>query len=259
MNKHATRKRNIFDPKSESSFDLSRSKIQLFLQCPRCFYLDRRLGVAPPASFPFNLNDAVDTLLKKEFDVYREKQEPHPLVSAASLNHIPFQNENIEQWRNPFEGVRHHHLETNFTVFGGVDDVWVDDKGTLYIVDYKATSKDQEVGIDAPWQRSYKNQIEIYQWLFRNNGFTVSDIGYFVYANGDRTPGSFNDTLHFKTKLIPYTGSANWIDEVLVKAKETLVSDSIPEMGKNSMGGACDICSYRDAAGKSFRDHMLSE
>ena len=56
----------------------------------------------------------------------------------------------------------------------------------LHIVDYKATSKDDEVNLDAEWQDGYKRQMEIYRWLFINNGFKVSDTGYFVYANGKK-------------------------------------------------------------------------
>ena len=65
------RSRNIYDPKSDKPFKISRSKIDRFVECPRCFYVDRRLGTDRPPGFPFNINSAVDTLLKKEFDVYR--------------------------------------------------------------------------------------------------------------------------------------------------------------------------------------------
>jgi hypothetical protein len=49
----------LFDAKSDKHFPLSRTKVELFLDCPRCFYLDRRLGIGRPAGFPFNLNSAV--------------------------------------------------------------------------------------------------------------------------------------------------------------------------------------------------------
>ena len=51
-------------PDSATPFALSRSKVELFVDCPRCFYLDRRSGIARPPGFPFNLNSAVDALLK---------------------------------------------------------------------------------------------------------------------------------------------------------------------------------------------------
>ena len=251
MTAHATRRSNIFNPKSTAPFALSRSKIELFLRCPRCFYLDRRLGVAPPRGFPFNLNEAVDLLLKREFDGYRERQEPHPLVLEHDLSLVPFAHASLDDWRNPFTGVRHHHADSNFTVFGGIDDVWVDDAGVLYVVDYKATSKDGEVGIEAPWQKAYKNQLEVYQWLFRQNGFTVSDTGYFVYTNGDRSAESFGNALQFITKIIPHTGTTEWIDATLVAARETLCAEEVPAAGQ-----WCDFCPYRDAAGKSFRAHV---
>jgi len=41
--------KKLFDPKSDKPFALSRSKVELFMDCPRCFYLDRRLGIARPA------------------------------------------------------------------------------------------------------------------------------------------------------------------------------------------------------------------
>lgn len=253
MSMYSTRKRNIFDPQSKVPFALSRTKIELFLKCPRCFYLDRRLGVSPPRGFPFNINEAVDILFKKEFDFYREKQEVHPLVAQSGLSLVPYKHKDLDIWRNPFEGIRYHHKPSNFIVFGGIDDVWLDEDGALSVVDYKATSKEGEVTIDSEWQISYKNQIEVYQWLFRNNGFLVSPVGYFVYANGDRARESFSDTLHFVTKLIQYKGSDEWIDSVLLEAKETLVSNSIPEQGT-----CCDLCKYRDAAGKSFKHHFNS-
>lgn len=251
MNIHATRKRNIFDPASSVPFPLSRSKIELFLSCPRCFYLDRRLGVAPPRGFPFNLNDAVDGLLKKEFDGYRERQEPHPLVAEADLSLVPMRHDNLEVWRDPFTGVRYHHESSNFIVFGGIDDVWTDTDGAVYVVDYKATSKEGEVNVDAGWQRSYKNQIEIYQWLLHHNGFTVSDTGYFVYTNGDRSADAFDNALRFKTKLIPYKGKTDWIDGALLRARDLLCAETVPVCGNY-----CDYCPYREAAGKSFRSHV---
>ena len=72
------RTRNLYQPGDAKPFRLSRSKLELFMNCQRCFYLDRRLGIGQPPRFPFNLNSAVDFLLKKEFDDYRARQAPHP-------------------------------------------------------------------------------------------------------------------------------------------------------------------------------------
>jgi len=239
------RSRNLYDPFLRDPFKLSRSKIDLFLSCPRCFYLDRRLGVGRPPGFPFSLNSAVDHLLKKEFDSKRAEQKPHPLMDAYGINAVPFAHEKMDRWRDAFNGVAYLHEPTNFLVYGGIDDVWVNPKGALHIVDYKATSKDGEVNLDAAWQDGYKRQVEVYQWLFRRNGFTVSPVAYFVYANGKRDREAFDGVLEFDLKIIPYSGSDAWIETALCEAQATLAEETIPPKGE-----ACDYCSYREAAGE---------
>ena len=180
------RTRYLFDPKSTQPFRLSRSKLDLFIGCPKCFYLDRRLGVGQPPGFPFSLNNAVDILLKKEFDIHRSKGTSHPLMKKYAIDAIPLAHEKIEEWRDSFKrGITFLHEKTNLLITGGVDDVWVDKNGKLIIVDYKATSKEGEVSLDADWQDAYKRQMEVYQWLFRNNGESFSicfsiAMGYFV-------------------------------------------------------------------------------
>ncbi len=76
-------------PEKEDFYKLSRSKVGFFLNYPRCFYMDRRLGVVRPPGFPFNLNSAVDNLLKNEFDYYRGIQKPQKLT-LKPLNKNPF-------------------------------------------------------------------------------------------------------------------------------------------------------------------------
>ena len=236
--------RGVYNPLSDEPFRLSRSKIDLFLNCPRCFYLDRRLGVGQPPSFPFNLNNAVDTLLKKEFDAHRAKGTAHPLMKAYGINAVPFEHANMDEWRDALRGgVQYVHEPTNINVTGGVDDIWVTPKKELIVVDYKATSKKEEVNLDAPWQIGYKRQVEIYQWLLRHNGFNVSDTAYFVYCNGDSDKEAFDAKLEFNIKIIPYKGSDHWIDNGLFKIKEVLAGDVIPASGID-----CDYCSYRKAA-----------
>lgn len=204
--------------------------------------MDRRLGVGQPPGFPFNLNSAVDFLLKKEFDMHRAKNTAHPLMEHYKVDAVPFQHPNMDQWRENFVGVQAMHKPTNLLIFGAVDDIWVNPAGELIVVDYKATSKDSEVNLDAEWQRGYKNQMEMYQWLLRQNGFEVNNTGYFVYCNGKRDAEAFDGKLEFDIKLIPYTGDDSWVDGVIAKAKECL-DGQLPNYTPS-----CDYCTYRQAA-----------
>src|SRR3989344_4580717 len=201
-----------YKPGQKTAYKVSRSKIELFVQCPRCFWLDARLKIMRPSSPPFNINKAIDELLKKEFDTYRSAKKPHPIMEKHSVDAIPFHHEDLDKWRENFIGVFTLHEPANLHVFGAIDDVWTNPDGELIVVDYKATAKSSEVSIDSDWQISYKRQIEVYQWLLRRNGFKVSDTGYFVYTNGRLDLDGFNDRVEFKTKIIPYKGSDAWVD-----------------------------------------------
>ena len=243
------RSRNLY-LKDSKEFRLSRSKIENFLKCARCFYLDRRLGVDQPPGYPFSLNSAVDTLLKKEFDLLRAKREPHPLFQEYDISAVPFEHEKMNEWRETLRGLQYYHEPSGFLVTGAIDDIWKNSKGELHVVDYKATSKNGEVNLDADWQRSYKNQMEIYQWLLRRqpDGFTVSPIGYFVYVNGRTDLDVFDKKLEFDAKIIPYNGDNSWVEKALIDAKKCLDSEELPQASMD-----CDYCLYR----KSVQDVLL--
>ena len=222
-----------------NNWRLSRSKIDLFIECPRCFYVDNKLGTKRPPGYPFNLNSAVDHLLKKEFDIHRKSQTPHPLMTKFGIDAVPFENPQMDKWRENFEGVDYFDKDLDMTISGAVDDVWVNPQGELYVVDYKSTSKDEEVTLDADWQDGYKRQMEVYQWLLRKNGFKVSNIGYFVYANRRKDKEKFEGVLEFRMKIIPYEGSDSWVEEKLKEIKTVLEKDTIPDSLPT-----CDYCAY---------------
>lgn len=234
------RTRNMYEPGSEKPFSLSRSKIDLFLECPRCFYLDRRRGVGRPPGYPFALNSAVDTLLKKEFDIHRAKGENHPLIEQYGVDAHPVAHEKLDIWRENFKGVQALHTATNFLVTGAIDDLWQNSDGEYIVVDYKSTSKDGQITeLNKGWQDGYKRQMEVYQWLLRKNGLTVSDTGYFVYCNGRTDVAAFDGRIEFEVTLIPYTGSDEWVQDALVAAHECLNEPDIPAANPN-----CDYCLY---------------
>ena len=233
-----------YSPGQETAFSLSRSKIELFMQCQRCFWLDVRLKITRPSSPPFNINKTIDELFKKEFDTHREAGTAHPIMLANKLKAVPYKHDDLNKWRYNFTGVRALHEDTNLEIFGAVDDVWEGEDGELIVVDYKATSKNKEVDIDSAWQLSYKRQLEVYQWLLRQNGFVVSNTGYFVYTNARLDVDGFGDKLEFITKLIPYEGDDSWIEPTLDKMKKVMENEKMPAVGAAAMGGECEFCVY---------------
>jgi hypothetical protein len=201
--------------------------------------LDRRLGIGRPPGFPFNLNKTVDFLLKKEFDVHRAKGSIHPLMKKYSIDAIPFAHAEMDKWRENFVGLQFLHKTANFLITGAVDDIWLNKKGELHIVDYKATSSDKKPSLDEDYRSGYKRQIEIYQWLLRKLGFPVSDIGYFVYVNGRRDLAAFDGRLEFDVQIIAYKGSDKWVDGAIKAAKKCLNAPKAP-VAKDD----CAYCGY---------------
>lgn len=237
-------KSRAYETGQSEPYKVSRSKIELFMQCQRCFWLDAKKRITRPSSPPFTINKAIDELFKKEFDVYRAKGEPHPIMKDFGLDAVPMQHDKLPDWRYNFTGVTALHQPTNLWVFGAIDDLWVDSNGQAIVVDYKATAKERGVSIDSDWQISYKRQLEVYQWLLRQNDLKVSDVGYFVYTNAVVKADGFYDKVDFVTKLIPYQGSDAWVEPTLIKMKACIDSEIMPPVGTAAMGGTCEFCNY---------------
>ena len=240
---NSKRTRNLYCPDDSKPYKLSRSKIDLFVNCPRCFYIDRRLGVGNPPGYPFTLNSAVDKLLKKEFDVYRANGTKHPLMEKYEIDAIPIPHDDLDDWRNNFKGIQYLHESTNFLITGAIDDLWQNPSEEYIVVDYKATAKAEKIiALDQDWHDGYKRQMEVYQWLLRRNEYKVSDTGYFVYCNGKADKEAFDAKLEFDITVIPYTGSDQWVEDKILEIHRCLNSDVIPESSED-----CDFCAYNKA------------
>jgi hypothetical protein len=142
--------------------------------------------------------------------------------------------------------VQYLHKPTGVLVTGAIDDLWQNSKGEYIVVDYKATSKEEEINaLDKDWQIGYKRQMEVYQWLLRQNGYKVSDTGYFVYCNGKTDRKAFDARLEFDITLIPYKGDDVWVEQAVVEATNCLKGDKIPKSGST-----CDYCRYVEEVNK---------
>lgn len=235
--------KGLYDKSSAEPHTLSRSKIELFQQCPRCFYMDVKMGLARPSTPPYTLNNAVDTLLKNEFDLLRKSGEQHELMKKYGIDAVPFDHPDLPQWRGEvtaYVGALVIDEKSNLTINGLVDDIWINPEGELIMVDYKATSTTKEISLDDEYKQAYKRQIEVYQWIFRKLGFKVSNTGYFVFANAMKNLPKFDGKLEFSMSVIPHLGDSKWVDLTLLEIKACLDSDDIPDPAPD-----CDYCTYK--------------
>ena len=221
---------------------LSRSTVEKYINCPRCCVLDKKYKIKPP-SLPFTLNIAVDNLCKNEFDYFRTIQKPHPLFIEHKIDAVPFNHKDLDIWRSNFKGIRYKSNKDNYDFGGAVDDVWQKSSGELIIADVKATSKNifdwDETFNKHEYAKAYKRQLEMYQWLFRKNGFEVADEAYLVYFNGKKNEKFFKNSLNFDTYVIKLSCSTSWVEGKVIETVKLLKSNIFPKPSPN-----CEYCNY---------------
>jgi hypothetical protein len=236
--------RSSYKPNQKDDFKISRSKFSDFLTCPRCFYMDRVLGLAEPSTPGWALNSATDELLKREFDVCREKQIPHRLFERYGLNHlVPFKHDEMDTWRDALRGgIIQKFEDTNIILTGGVDDIWLNTKTQeLIVVDYKSQASLNEVEtvsyLNNVYHEGYKLQMDFYNYLLNCRGFKTSSISYFLVVNADRTVEGFHGKMIFSETLIPYENNTSWIPEKVREMISTMNSNTVPNSHES-----CENC-----------------
>ena len=190
------RHRGVYKSGHESPYELSRTRIENFIKCPACFFLEQVKGIKFPSMPGFNINEATDVLLKKDFARFRDIQKPHPFLTELGLEYlVPFKHKDFELWTQSLhfgaqDRMNTVHEPTHLKIGGGLDDVWLNTQtNKLHIVDYKSTSQKsdgKDITLEDPWKATYKRQMDLYVWVMRQKGFDVSDEGYFLYCDGDR-------------------------------------------------------------------------
>lgn len=237
-----------YKPGQAAPYKVSRSKIDLFVQCPRCFWLDARMKIGRPQGPPFTLNSAVDQLLKREFDALRKDGKQHPIQIEYGIDAVPAKHPQLNVWRENFKGVQYLHEPTNLLVTGAIDDLWQNSQGEYIVLDYKSTSKAgkiTELGNES-WHDQYRRQLAVYQWLLRRNGLRVSDTGYWVYCNAVKDDKVFDKKLEFEITLVKEDMDDSWVEPKLKEIKDCL-GGGIP-----SASGDCEYCGYLKKQQKAF-------
>ena len=269
------RHRGVYKPDHPEPYEVSRSQIQSFMNCPACFWMNRVKGIKFPGMPGFLLNTATDTLLKKDFDRYRELQKPHPFMERNGLGHlVPYKHYDFETWTKSLQlGLRTYYEPADLLIGGGLDDVWHDPQtDEIFVVDYKSTAGKrnedltalQPITLNGVYKESYKRQMDMYQWILRQNGFNVSKTGYFVYVNGDQhfedgmlEESSNKANMKFDVQLLSYEADDSWVEQTILDLKNCLEQDNCPEHAATGFGPNGDKKCEHAELFEGMREHNL--
>ena len=180
---------------NKPTYKLSPSTLNLFLECPKCFWLqlvkkERR----PPTPFP-SLPSGMDKVLKEHFDRFMEKNKLPPELKELKGYKLFKDKELLKIWRSNFKGIQYLDKKSNILLRGAVDNILTKGK-KLVVLDYKTRG----YPVKEDTHEHYINQMDLYNFLLRENGYQTEDYTYllFYYPNRVTETGE----VIFDTKLI---------------------------------------------------------
>ena len=226
-------------PRERLGLVISRWQLELWAQCPRCFWLLKRHQIKQPQGYPLALNTAMDGLLKAEFDAYRARGEPHPILTEYHVAARLFPDaETLKVWRNSFQGLRWTDPETRHTLYGAVDDVVEFPDGSLAVLDYKSSGAKE-----ATVYPSYQLQVDVYTYLLRQLGYRTAAKAFLAFFIAVRDDG-FAGRLPFRRTLVEVTPQVERVPALFQQAIALAQSEHMP-----AAGAACDLCRWFAEAG----------
>ena len=213
------------------AYKFSPSCLSLLKDCPRCFWLQMNKGVKRPSGIFPSLPSGMDRVLKEHFDSFMEKGLLPP--ELAKLDGVTlFSNaELLKIWRNNLKGIQWTDENGNL-VRGAVDNIL--QKGSkLIVIDYKTRGypcKDDT-------HKHYQDQLDIYNFLLRKNGYETEDYAYLIFYHPLKV--SEDGSVVFHSELKKMDVSVENAGRILKDAVETLEGE-MPEENKE-----CEYCRWK--------------
>lgn len=157
---------------------LSPSTLNLFLDCPRCFWLDKVKNIKRPRGIFPSLPGGMDRVIKAHFDTFRASKSLPSELSGSDFEGVALFGDQmkLEQWRNWRTGLVYHD-SPEVLLSGALDDLLVKD-GQFIPFDYKTkgsvTTREDAV-------KYYQNQLDCYTLLLHENKMPAAGFAFLLY------------------------------------------------------------------------------
>jgi len=209
-------------------YKLSPSTLNLFKECPRCFWLKFNKNIKRPDSIFPSLPSGMDKILKTHFDSFMEKGQLPPELKELKVK--LFENKDLlEIWRSNFKGIQ---WEDNGNILRGAVDNILKKGDKLIVLDYKTRG----FPLKEDTHEHYQDQLDIYNFLLRKNNYKTEDYAYLLFYHPDKV-NKKGDVI-FNTDLIKLNINVKNAENIWKKAIKVLNSN-IPKADKE-----CQFCSW---------------
>jgi CRISPR/Cas system-associated exonuclease Cas4 (RecB family) len=213
---------------------ISPSSLNLYLECPRCFWLQLNEGLKRPEQPSSTLPMGIDLTLKAYFDHWRKKGGVPPILKGKLPGKLLSDQALIAKFRSrSFE--------------------WYDKKVDAYFTGILDDALDLEDGIIVPLDNktrgfpplephiAHLTQMSAYTLLLRENGFKTKNLAYLIYWFFNHKSFDLESPMHFNVTVEEVNTKP---DEVLALFEEAakMLREPMPPRSAD-----CAFCAYRKA------------
>lgn len=208
------------------------SGLNLFAECPKCFWLHYNKKVHRPRGIFPSLPGGMDLAIKDYMDSYRPNKMPPELKGQIGKAKLMPDKKLLDKWRNWHTGLEYIDKKMNAKLFGALDDCLMEND--YYIpLDYKTRGFPPKEGDS---ERYYQTQLDAYNLLLFENGFLVKDYAYLLYYYPKEVEK--NGEVDFYTKVVKVQTDLKRAKKTFQEAVECL-NGPMPEKHSD-----CDYCSW---------------
>jgi len=209
---------------------ISPKSLNLYFECPLCFWLEKNKGVGRPSPYPFQLNLEVDNILKQDFDKHRQNGGSHPLLEANNIPAKLFQNQTLlNEWRDSSKGLKSEDF--NAVLYGVLDDVLDFGNGKLAPFDYKSTGEKVPDIYD-----KFQLQMDIYTYLLEKNGYSTPKKAVLAFYIVDKD-NTFEGKLPFRKEIHVIDTDSSYVEKIFKEAVEFLKKPAPKKHSKECIFG----------------------
>ena len=227
--------------KEQGKIKLSPSALNTFNDCARCFWIEKKHGLARPRGIFPSLPGGMDAVIKGIFDANRHNGIKELEQYGGKLYQDQERLNRAREWRSG-----ELTIETDtYAIRGAIDDLYVEKDGSYTPIDYKTRGSEFKIPAADYARKYYQNQMNCYAYMLAGKGLAISSSAILVfYYPSSGKPGVGGTNFYFATAAVKIETDAESGKETCEKAVACIEGPE-PEASDE-----CEYCGMENARKK---------